>query len=244
VFKIKLLICLLLSTGLFATHGYVRFCDTKDTSRVKLLDLKFSHVVGAGVQWLTTIAYGYGHGGTEIHYQSPSPLAFYRLMITTKRHNKTTLTASGLKRRGYGWVSGGGLGGGTSIKGTFDFVRLDLGLHHFLCFGRKRLMAFGFGASIGFLPYIKATMVKRTWSVTSGPNSQEVGALEGVNSTNLTASIELYRELKVHNKQSLLIGLRGMLETPDGFNGYSGAPFWLFSKAGKIAIAYIGYKIS
>jgi hypothetical protein len=202
--------------------------------------LTMSHCVGGGMQWLTAINYGYDHDETDLHYNAPSPYGFYRFQLCTKKENKLCFTLNGYERKGYGSHSGGGLGGSQTISGTFDFLRLDVGINWFWCFGRNKGTSFGIGTSLGFIPYIQSDFKYYYWSMNAGFSQKHADSFDGINYRNFSLNCEFNQQFKLNKESALVIGIRAILETPDGFVGSAyGGPFL---RSGKVITSYIAYR--
>jgi hypothetical protein len=178
---------------------------------------KYQHIIGFEVQRTPNTSKSFGHFENYVNYNKPSSYnLLYRFNLPLE-DCYVGFSSSLAYRSGFGSTKDGGNGGYIRQYGTFNVLRLNLGVS-FLSGNLDDLFHCGIGLNFG----------KRIFS--SGNIYQEGGGFSGIspttpimsnqvlNSTYIAFNFELNFSIKINKGKYIVIGFRQYIETPDYIN--------------------------
>lgn len=175
---------------------------------------KPQHVIGYAIQRTPNTAKHVNHAVSRATYETPNYNLFYRFLSPVDSNWMMAYTASFDYRRGYGYSYDGGLGGGASISGDFEFCRLQLGISPQRRYGKSRNFVFGGGLTMGYLIYAKGNIEHHSFSQGVTTDSKE-SVYKVISKMYVSLNFEISHAFKIAPKQYFILGIKQYFESPD-----------------------------
>jgi len=182
---------------------------------------KIMHTIGFGPQLFTKVMIDDAKSFSSISYKS-GLAASYRINFLHNSTNRFFLTVGLSYRKGYGYHRTVTPAVNYRVEGDFTSVRLNLNPGYLWTLGKKRNFGIGVGLYIGSLVYSDGTVTVNSFSSTKTITTKQK-ATELLNRGLIGLNAEIQQRIPLGKKLYVLIGLRGQVESSEGFYGTRGA---------------------
>jgi hypothetical protein len=178
---------------------------------------KYQHIIGFEVQRTPNTSKSFGHFGNYVNYNKPSSYnLLYRFNLPLE-DCYFGFSSSLVYRSGFGSTKDGGNGGYLRQYGTFNVLRLNLGVS-FLSGNLDDLFHCGVGLIFGKKIYSNGSVYQEGAGYGGISPTTAIKSNEVLNSAYIAFNFELIFSIKMNKSKYIIIGLRQYIETPDYIN--------------------------
>ena len=195
------------------------FCQDTLQKETKTRKILISHQLCFGTQW---IKWAYGeYNNAHISYLKQSYLCFYKVVLESKKSIiKFAVTFNGAYTTGEGYFSSYGSSlYRESYKGKFENYWININPCVYFALGKRKNILLGGGPFYGRLLHtqndIKYTI--REEPIGAPPTSTTTANDKILNRASLGATIEAQQKIMMNKSFGIVIGLRLLLTSIDGF---------------------------
>lgn len=205
--------CFIMSSSVFSQDSLQK----KEKTKHKFI----SHQFCFGPQWIKW-AYEKYYTDASVQYFRQSYLAFYKIVYSPKELGmKFAINLNGAYSIGEGYYMDNTLNYLNYYRGKFENYWLDINPNVYFAFEKSRNFLIGGGPFYGRLLYSQndITYTRRFEPIGSPPSTTITKDDKILNRYRAGVTLELQQKIVVRNNLGIVVGLKFLLTTTDGFAG-------------------------